>query len=92
MTCVYLPEGIDGGELLKKVTEAGVTLAGGLHKEIKTKYFRIGHMGPSSRRSDHLLAVIEALESALQALGHKFEKGSAIAKFNSIIGYLNKGV
>jgi aspartate aminotransferase-like enzyme len=63
----------------------------GLHKSIKTKYFRIGHMGPSSRRLDHALTVIEALENSLLALGHKFEKGVGVSKLKSIVGHLPMG-
>jgi alanine-glyoxylate transaminase/serine-glyoxylate transaminase/serine-pyruvate transaminase len=88
MTCVYFPEGIEGPDLLRKVTEAGVTLAGGLHKDIKTKYFRIGHMGPSSRRQDHAIAVIEALESSFISLGRQLKKGEAVASLKSVIGHL----
>ena len=59
-----------------------------MHKSIKTKYFRIGHMGPSSRRLDHALTVIEALEKSLLELGHKFERGAGVAKLKAVVGHL----
>jgi alanine-glyoxylate transaminase/serine-glyoxylate transaminase/serine-pyruvate transaminase len=34
-------------ELLPNLLNKGVILAGGLHKSIATKYFRVGHMGVS---------------------------------------------
>ncbi|ODQ67856.1 aminotransferase [Nadsonia fulvescens var. elongata DSM 6958] len=47
MTAIYLPEGITNAQLLPAMAAQGVVLAGGIHKEIATKYFRIGHMGVS---------------------------------------------
>ena len=47
MTAIYLPEGVTAPELLPKLVAKGVIFAGGLHKEIATKYFRFGHMGVS---------------------------------------------
>lgn len=51
MTAVYLPDGIAASSLLPKLLDKGVILAGGLHKEIKTKYIRMGHMGVSVVRA-----------------------------------------
>lgn len=47
MTAIYLPDGVIGAELLPNLLKRGVIFAGGLHKEIATKYIRIGHMGVS---------------------------------------------
>jgi len=47
LTTVWLPEGISGDELRKEMKKQGVVVAGGLYKDWKTKYFRIGHMGKS---------------------------------------------
>ncbi|KIL65543.1 hypothetical protein M378DRAFT_76739, partial [Amanita muscaria Koide BX008] len=45
MTALYLPEGITAGELLASLSKKGIVATGGVHKDIKDKYFRIGHMG-----------------------------------------------
>jgi len=45
LTAPYYPRGVTGLEFLPKVKDAGVILAGGLHPDIKERYFRIGHMG-----------------------------------------------
>ncbi|PFH51051.1 hypothetical protein AMATHDRAFT_47441 [Amanita thiersii Skay4041] len=45
MTAVYFPEGVTAADLLPRMASRGVVIAGGLHKDIKDKYFRIGHMG-----------------------------------------------
>lgn len=47
MTAVYLPEEVKASDLLPSLLKKGVIFAGGLHKEIAAKYFRIGHMGVS---------------------------------------------
>lgn len=47
MTAIYLPEGVTPPEVLPTLLKKGVIFAGGLHKEIATKYIRFGHMGVS---------------------------------------------
>lgn len=47
MTAIYLPDGVKGAELLPILAKKGVVFAGGIHKEIATKYIRFGHMGVS---------------------------------------------
>jgi alanine-glyoxylate transaminase/serine-glyoxylate transaminase/serine-pyruvate transaminase len=47
MTAIYLPENVKAPELLPNLLKKGVIFAGGLHKEIATKYIRFGHMGVS---------------------------------------------
>lgn len=42
MTAIYYPEGIQATDLLPKVARHNVVIAGGLHKSIASKYFRIG--------------------------------------------------
>ncbi|KKY23879.1 hypothetical protein UCRPC4_g02692 [Phaeomoniella chlamydospora] len=47
MTAIYLPEGMTPPEILPNLLKKGVIFAGGLHKEIATRYIRFGHMGVS---------------------------------------------
>lgn len=73
MTAVYLPDGLNPKEVLSKVLSRGIVIAGGLHKEIKDRYVRIGHMGVSvtdEGRRDVERAV-EALRDSLKDLGYK---------------------
>lgn len=73
MTAIYLPEGITPPDVLPKLLKKGVIFAGGLHKEIATKYVRCGHMGVSvtdPNRKD-LTKAIESLKEALTEAGHK---------------------
>ena len=71
LSAPYYPEGIKGGDLLKGISKAGIIVAGGLLSDIKTRYFRIGHMG-SVNRCD-LLATIGAIESGLKLCNYNFE-------------------
>lgn len=47
LTAVYFPENINGADLLAKMASKGFTVAGGIHKALVGKYFRVGHMGYS---------------------------------------------
>ncbi|PFH51052.1 hypothetical protein AMATHDRAFT_47442 [Amanita thiersii Skay4041] len=42
LTTVYFPDGMNASDLLPGMEARGVLIAGGLHEEIKDKYFRIG--------------------------------------------------
>lgn len=73
MTAIYLPEGMTPPEILPNLMKKGVVFAGGLHKEIATKYIRIGHMGVSvtDPKRDDIDKAIEALKSGLAEVGYK---------------------
>lgn len=45
MTAVYFPEGVTAPQVIPELLQQSIIVAGGLHKDIKDKYFRIGHMG-----------------------------------------------
>jgi len=75
LTAAYYPEGV-GVELLKKAADEGVILAGGLHPDIRTRYFRVGHMGPAG--ASDILATVGAIEQGLAALGHPVELGRGV--------------
>ena len=76
MTAPLYPKGVDAS-FLGHVKEAGAIFAGGLHPEIKAKYFRIGHMGAA--KPGDLLATIGAVESGLKSCGYGFELGVGVA-------------
>lgn len=83
LTAAYYPEGV-GAELLKKVADEGVILAGGLHPDIKTRYFRVGHMGPTL--PSDILATVGAIERGLAALGHPVEMGAGVQAAQKAMG------
>lgn len=74
LTAPLYPSKIDAATFLKEINQEGIILAGGLLPELKTKYFRIGHMG-SVNKAD-LLATIGAIETVLKNNGSKHELGS----------------
>jgi alanine-glyoxylate transaminase/serine-glyoxylate transaminase/serine-pyruvate transaminase len=82
LTVPYYPQGVDAA-LLGHVKEAGAILAGGLYPPIKTKYFRIGHMG-AVNESD-VLATLGAIENGLHRAGYKFEAGVGLAAAQAIL-------
>lgn len=45
MTALYVPEGASAADVLGGVAQRGVVIAGGLVKEVKDRYIRVGHMG-----------------------------------------------
>jgi alanine-glyoxylate transaminase/serine-glyoxylate transaminase/serine-pyruvate transaminase len=76
LSAVYYPDGVDAA-LVGRVKGQGIVIAGGLHPELKTRYFRVGHMnrvGPTD-----VLAAVGAVERALLAAGHRSEPGAAVA-------------
>ncbi len=77
------PKGVSGSDLLPRIREAGVIVAGGLHPEIRSEYFRIGHMGAAT--AGDLLATVGAIEAGLQGCGHRFEPGCAVAAAQAIL-------
>jgi alanine-glyoxylate transaminase/serine-glyoxylate transaminase/serine-pyruvate transaminase len=68
MTALYFPPGITAADLLPRLLKKGVIVAGGLHVDIKDKYFRIGHMGISvvDPSREDVNKVIKSLEEALE--------------------------
>ncbi len=71
------PQGVTSADLPPRVEAAGAIIASGLHPQIRTEYFRIGHMGSTS--IGDLLATIGALEIGLAGCGYKFEMGAGVA-------------
>lgn len=76
MTAIYLPEGLTPPEILPSLLKKGVVFAGGLHKEIATKYIRFGHMGVSvtDPKRDDIDKAIEALKTGLSEVGYSAPK------------------
>ncbi|KAL1838788.1 hypothetical protein VTJ49DRAFT_2216 [Mycothermus thermophilus] len=79
MTAIYLPEGVTAADLLPRLASRGVVFAGGIHKEIASKYIRLGHMGVSVTDPDRgdLDRAINALEESLAECGYKKPEGKA---------------
>jgi alanine-glyoxylate transaminase/serine-glyoxylate transaminase/serine-pyruvate transaminase len=73
LTAAYFPEGVDGAKFLSAVYSKGVVLAGGIHKQLVGKYFRVGHMGVSALDDSlgHIDIAIRVITEALEEQGYK---------------------
>ena len=76
VTPVWVPEGVNGKELVKVMKETyGVTIAGG-QDDYVGRIFRIGHLGYFGEFD--IITTLAALEMALAGLGYDFERGAGI--------------
>ncbi len=82
MSAVWYPEGV-APAFVGQARQEGVVIAGGLHPDAKTKYFRVGHMG-SVDASDTVLTV-GALERAFHKSGHRIELGVGVAAAQAVL-------
>lgn len=83
VTSVKVPEGVDGGALVKKMRdEQGVTIAGG-QAELKGKIFRIAHLGYMDEYD--AISAIAGVEVVLSQLGYDVELGKGVAKVQEIL-------
>lgn len=67
LTAVYFPDNVNGPDLLSKISAKGFVVAGGIHKALPGKYFRVGHMGYSIYQG-HVKKVADAIEESLKEL------------------------
>lgn len=66
LSALRYPEG-HGPELVARIAQEGVVVAGGLYPGLKNQYFRVGHMGYSTTRPDHIDRTVAAIRAALAA-------------------------
>jgi alanine-glyoxylate transaminase/serine-glyoxylate transaminase/serine-pyruvate transaminase len=64
LSALYFPEGVDVS-FVGRVAARGVSIAGGLHPALRTRYFRVGHMGYAATRPDMLERTIAAISAEL---------------------------
>lgn len=72
MSAVRYPKGVTAADVLGPLAERDIVVAGGLHKEIATEYFRVGHMGvtavnPERGDVDKVIAGVKAVLEAARA-------------------------
>ncbi|HEY8021117.1 MAG TPA: alanine--glyoxylate aminotransferase family protein [Thermoanaerobaculia bacterium] len=85
LSALYFPPGVDAA-LVARIGERGVAVAGGLHPEIRGRYFRVGHMGYVVRRPDLLRRTVEAVAGGLQDLGRTADGAGAWAAAEAVLG------
>lgn len=82
LSAVMLPDGV-GPDLVAAVKERDVVIAGGLHPALKTKYFRVGHMGVVLTRPADLEKTVRAVGEALVEKGHDADVDGAVESFRA---------
>lgn len=73
MSAVYFPDGFKAPDILPKLLQRDIVIAAGLHKDVKDKYFRVGHMGVSvvnEERGD-IEKIIKGIKEAFEEAGYK---------------------
>jgi len=83
LTAVQAPAGVDGQQVVAKMREKGIWIAGG-QAQAKGKIFRIAHMGYIDEQD--LLGTLGALEAVLNNLGYKVELGVGVKAAQAILG------
>jgi aspartate aminotransferase-like enzyme len=82
-TGFFVPEGVDGGKLVKSLRdEFGVTMAGG-QDQWKGKVVRVAHLGYVDT-FDTILG-IAAIEMALRKFGAQIQMGTGVAAAQEIL-------
>ena len=82
-TGVFVPEGVEGGKLVKYLRDTmGITMAGG-QDHLKGKILRIAHLGYVD--TFDIIIAISAVEMALVKAGHKLEFGKGVATAQKIL-------
>ncbi|MBI4126321.1 MAG: alanine--glyoxylate aminotransferase family protein [Deltaproteobacteria bacterium] len=83
LTAVAVPNGVDGGKLVKTMRDdLGVTIAGG-QAELKGKIFRIAHLGYIDRFD--VLTGLAALEMALKRQHYSVEIGRGVTAAEKVL-------
>jgi alanine-glyoxylate transaminase / serine-glyoxylate transaminase / serine-pyruvate transaminase len=80
LTAARYPANVDGVALRASMSKHGVIVAGGLHRDIKAQYFRVGHMGLSATMPEHVERVVGALESALLEQSYELARNNVALK------------
>jgi alanine-glyoxylate transaminase / serine-glyoxylate transaminase / serine-pyruvate transaminase len=80
LSALWLPEGV-GPELVGRVAERGVLIAGGLHPDNRARSFRVGHMGWVGTQPELILRTVRAVGEALGA-----DAEAAVARCRSALG------
>jgi alanine-glyoxylate transaminase/serine-glyoxylate transaminase/serine-pyruvate transaminase len=83
VTAPFFPPKVESKRFHETVRREGVVLARGVQKELRDKYFRIGHMG--NMRSSEILAIVGAIEKGLSICGYEFQKGLGLTAAGEVL-------
>ncbi len=83
LSAPFLPEDVSLPEFMQAMGDAEVIIAGGLLPEIKTRYFRVGHMG-SVAHTD-LMNTVRGIARALNQCAHKANEDDGVLAIDQIM-------
>jgi aspartate aminotransferase-like enzyme len=83
LTCCKVPEGIDGGKLVKTMQGKYMAYIAGGQDPYKGKIFRIAHLGYMG--GFDIITALSALEMTLMDLGYTFEAGAGIKAAQAVL-------
>jgi aspartate aminotransferase-like enzyme len=88
LTAIKIPQGVDGGKLIKFLRDDwGVVFTGG-QSQLKGKIIRIAHLGYMSKFD--IITAISALEMSLEKFGFKVELGKGVKAVEEV--FVKEGV
>lgn len=82
LTAISIPDGIDGGALVKTLKKNGIFPAGG-QAQLKGKIIRIGHIGNLDEYD--VLAALSGLEFSLKEVGYSFTSGESVKAAQEVL-------
>ena len=82
LTTISIPDGIDGGALVKTLKKNGIFPAGG-QEQLKGKIIRIGHIGNLDEYD--VLAALSGLEFSLKEVGYSFTSGESVKAAQEVL-------
>lgn len=77
VACFHVPEGLDGTRLIRRLNEKHRTIIAGARNRLQGKMIRLGTMGAIDEGD--ILTDLLHIEDVLAELGHRFERGAAVA-------------
>jgi serine---pyruvate transaminase len=83
LTCCKVPEGIEGGKLVKTMQGKYMAYIAGGQDPYKGKIFRIAHLGYMG--GFDIITALSALEMTLMDLGYKFDAGAGIKAAQAVL-------
>lgn len=83
LTCVKVPDGVDGVKLVKTMQGKYMAYIAGGQDPYKGKIFRIAHLGYMG--GFDIMTAVSALEMTLMDLGYKFEPGSGLRAAQNVL-------
>ena len=84
LSALHLPPSVDA-TFVRRVLDHGVVVASGLHPELRTTTFRVGHMGYAATQPSMLRRTVAAVGAALAEGGVRVEPEAAVSALQAAL-------